>query len=425
MEQQSEFSRRVFLGGVGVTGVAVLAGGLLAACAPSPSAGSGAGAVRFQSFQGADIVKVWEKQFAAFQTANGVAVKHEYVEAGKQSERLLTLAATNDLPDVAMVSAQWFKALAERGIIEELNSSNLPGLNVEDFWSPLRDCYTYDGKLYGVPTDTDVQMVFVNKDLLAARGLAMPGVDWTWDDYRALAQDMTQGTGGGKIYGASGLGFPELTTISRAYGGQLIDPQTFTTGLTSGGGLRSLEYYEGLNADGTVPPPGSTANVTAGQIGLQTGGPYVAHYALRDAKFSWDMAVVPKADTQVTTAWGSCLVVFKNSKRKEDALKFVSYMMSQEMQVQRATDWAWYPPGKAATETKEFLDPKVLLLTEAQKERISQSMSFAQAPTLVREQSRVQTILADGLATISNGQATAAQAAQSISDGWAPLLTDS
>lgn len=58
---------------------------------------------------------------------------------------------------------------------------------VEDYYPELLEAYRYEGELYGLPAATQPEVVYYNADLLAQRGLQMPPLDWTFDDFIQLA----------------------------------------------------------------------------------------------------------------------------------------------------------------------------------------------------------------------------------------------
>ena len=59
-----------------------------------------------------------------------------------------------------------------------------------------------DGKSYGVPFRKDNNLIFYNKDLFDAAGVAYPEDGMTMQDYYDLAAKMTSGSGNDKVYGA-------------------------------------------------------------------------------------------------------------------------------------------------------------------------------------------------------------------------------
>lgn len=59
----------------------------------------------------------------------------------------------------------------------------------------------YNGVTYGLPYRSDWYILYYNKDLFDAAGVAYPSNDMTWDQYYDLAAKMTSGEGSAKVYG--------------------------------------------------------------------------------------------------------------------------------------------------------------------------------------------------------------------------------
>ena len=59
-----------------------------------------------------------------------------------------------------------------------------------------------DGNIFGLPYRSDLFILFYNRDLFDAAGVPYPTNDMTWADFRALAYQMTSGTGPDRIHGA-------------------------------------------------------------------------------------------------------------------------------------------------------------------------------------------------------------------------------
>lgn len=58
------------------------------------------------------------------------------------------------------------------------------------------------GSYYALPIDVTTWFIMINKSMLNKAGLAQPGMNWTWDDYREYARKLTTGEGQNKIYGS-------------------------------------------------------------------------------------------------------------------------------------------------------------------------------------------------------------------------------
>jgi multiple sugar transport system substrate-binding protein len=74
------------------------------------------------------------------------------------------------------------------------------GINLNDVYSI--DATVDDGKVYALPGDVKWWVVWLNKDDLEAKGLPIPDLNWTWDDYREYAKQLTWGEGPNKHYGS-------------------------------------------------------------------------------------------------------------------------------------------------------------------------------------------------------------------------------
>lgn len=70
------------------------------------------------------------------------------------------------------------------------------------FSDSMEQAYNFDGDYYAVPYCTNINMVWYNKNMFDEAGVDYPADDWTWDDFRDIAKQMTSGEGANKIYGA-------------------------------------------------------------------------------------------------------------------------------------------------------------------------------------------------------------------------------
>lgn len=72
----------------------------------------------------------------------------------------------------------------------------------KDAYSGLVDQLVADGQTYSVPFRKDNHMIFYNKDMFDAAGVAYPEDGMTMEEYYELAKEMTSGEGAEKVYGA-------------------------------------------------------------------------------------------------------------------------------------------------------------------------------------------------------------------------------
>lgn len=126
--------------------------------------------------------------------ASHPGVTIEYVDVASQDYgvKTTTMLAGGDTSDIYMVKEimdvlKWQGA----GYIEPLDSFiSASSYDVSGF-AGIEKSYAVDGVQYALPFRSDFWVLFYNKDLFDAAGVAYPTNDMTWDEYADLAIKMT------------------------------------------------------------------------------------------------------------------------------------------------------------------------------------------------------------------------------------------
>lgn len=93
-----------------------------------------------------------------------------------------------DVRDPNQLSA-YVKAGIAWDVTDELKTM---GIDVESqTWTAMHRLAVFQGRVYGVPTNCAVNAVWVNADLLARSGVALPKTPWTWSQLVDVAQALT------------------------------------------------------------------------------------------------------------------------------------------------------------------------------------------------------------------------------------------
>lgn len=94
------------------------------------------------------------------------------------------------IPDVAFL---WpTPSYAAQGVLENLDPYiQKSGYDLSDYWPGLLESAMYDGSVYGLPRDIEVNVLYYNKDLFDKAGVDYPTADWTWNDLTAAAEKLT------------------------------------------------------------------------------------------------------------------------------------------------------------------------------------------------------------------------------------------
>lgn len=109
----------------------------------------------------------------------------------------------SDFDVVTIKDVPGYATLVQKNTLESLDDYITDaGINLADF-NGITDQVTVDGSLYELPFRSDYWLIYYNKDVFDAAGIAYPSNDMTMEDYDALARQLTDTT-----YGFPGIRMP-------------------------------------------------------------------------------------------------------------------------------------------------------------------------------------------------------------------------
>lgn len=157
-------------------------------------------------------VSVWDNasspQFQAMADAfmeknPNVEVELIDTQADEYNNKITVMLAGGDTdPDVIMVKdADTQVSMKEKNQLLDLTDYIAKDGVDLSLYNGAAEQLQMDGKQYTLPFRRDWYVLFYNKDLFDKAGVEYPKDDMTWDEYEALAKQMTSGEGSAKVYG--------------------------------------------------------------------------------------------------------------------------------------------------------------------------------------------------------------------------------
>jgi multiple sugar transport system substrate-binding protein len=275
---------------------------------------------------------------AKFEDANpGTTINVTPVDWGVAVDKLQTAIAGHQTPDVSQMGTDMMGQFAETQALEPVPSNFQPSTFFESAWNTN----IVNGTVYGVPWYVETRMLYYRKDIAAKAGITNPPA--TWDDLAADAKLMKD-KGGAKWGIALGTkNWQEYVPFLWSNGGDIMDDQGKFQ-LNSPQAVEALTFYDSFFKDGLTPksvPEGFdiTPAFVSGSHPMFFSGPW--HIGLLTkaggAGFGDKMglAPIPKKASSTSFIGGGNLVVYKDSKNKDLAWKFVQYLTDPATQV----DW--------------------------------------------------------------------------------------
>jgi multiple sugar transport system substrate-binding protein len=221
--------------------------------------------------------------------------------------------------------------------LDEATGSGDGKLNKDVFPSAVNTAFTVDGKLYAAPANMATLVLYYNKAMLAADGVAEPK---TADDLVAAAKKLTK-TDGGKVT-QYGMSLADHATIQMwpilqwMNGGDIVDAKGCSV-IASPKSVQALQTWADLVAKDKVSPVGQTGAdadtlFSAKKAAMEINGPWAAA-GFKAAGIDLGIAAIPVgAGGPVTLASTVPLAVARLTKHKAQALEFLSWWTGKTAQ---------------------------------------------------------------------------------------------
>ena len=201
--------------------------------------------------------------------------------------------------------------------------------------------FTFDGNLYGMPLRTDQYVLFYNKDIFDAAGVAYPDNDMTWTEFEEIAAQITSGEGATKKYGAY---FHSWNACVQNWG-----VQDGKHSIMSGDYEFFKPYYEMVLRMQDAGTCMSFAQIQAsglsytdvfsqGLVGMLPMGSWLINTMVQrnlsgESDVNWGVAVIPHAEdvpNGYTVGATTPICINNASKNKDAAWKFVQFISGPE-----------------------------------------------------------------------------------------------
>lgn len=254
-------------------------------------------------------------------------------------QKLLTSFAGGVVPDLVRMDIIWVPEFADLGALEKLN--DYPGFSdLRDgvFPGPLATNF-WDGGYYGLPLDTNTQVLLYNTDLVATP----PS---TFDEFKTFAETNSKPDEEVWAYAVPGPWAWYILPWIWSNGGAITDEAISQASgyLNSPETVEAVQMLADLYKQGYIAPTiaqsglGSWEGLGAGKYLATQDGPWAypsitAQYP--DLKLAHALMPAGKGGS-VSIVGGEDVVMFADSQNKDPAWKFVQFLLSPETQITMA-----------------------------------------------------------------------------------------
>lgn len=357
--------------------IVVVAGLALTGCAGSPGETTDSKSVNVQLMN-----HFWTDAILPlipeFEAETGIKVNHSSLAESQLTDQynIKLNTETSEFDVMLYRTAADGPVFKRNGWLEDLTDrvTENPEYDWADFTDGPVEMNKKDGRLYGIPILVDNEIMYYNKDLLAAKNIAVPT---TMDELKAAAaaiNDPQNGVFGFVARGATNLAVSAFSGFLFSFGGD-FDDHNGTATIDSEEAIAAYEYYGGLLRD--YGPPG-TSNMSWQEASAVFASGKAGFYVDADSIFksitdpassavvdSVGYAVMPAgpagAKPYAASSWA--IGISKFSKNKDNAWKFIEWatgkmVMLEEMKggTLSPRKSTWDEPGAAGGFPEELFE---------------------------------------------------------------------
>ncbi|MQT14121.1 ABC transporter substrate-binding protein [Segnochrobactrum spirostomi] len=275
----------------------------------------------------------------AFEAANpGTKIAIEVVPWDNLQQKLTTDISAGANPDLSIIGTRWLLDFVSQGIVAPLDPYVTPAFKdrfIPTFLTPS----IMNGKVYGLPIAASARALYYNKDVFKKAGY--DEAPKTWADFKTAAEKI-KATGDG-VYGF-GLQGKEIETDVYfyyglwSYGGNIV--QDGKSGIDSPAAIDAAKLYKSFIDEGLTEPGVTSYNredvqnlFKQGKVATVITAPFLSGQIAKEApKLNYGVAPIPAGPNGDQGTYGvtDSIVMFENSKVKDEAWKFLDFLFTTE-----------------------------------------------------------------------------------------------
>ncbi len=317
--------------------------------------------------------EVWSHIAEEFQAAHpDISVNIEVADWNGYWEKLRVQVAGGTPPDVFAMDAPLYPDWQSRDVLLNMQPYIDADPSVlEGVYPVTLEAYKTEEGMFGMPRDFQTIVLYYNKDMFDAAGVEYPTDEWTWDDFRAAAAELTidkDGDGTTDQWGAWAEVYdmePFWGPVIWSHGGEVVDAAAGTTLIGSEEAMAGFEFIRQIwLEDQSMPTEEQLSQY--GWDGLLSGVAamgFSGHWSVPEyaqAGLNFDVAPVPMGPAgRVTGVNSAGFVISKDSPNPDAAWEFVKFAVSEAGQSELANIGLAVPILESVANSDAYLGQEV------------------------------------------------------------------
>lgn len=372
--------------------------------------------IDFLNFSGSgEPSKYLEEMKKVFEEQNpDIKINIEIVGFGEYFTLLQTRIAGGTAPDSYELNYENFVTYAKKGVLLDLE----PLFVKNNFDSSVLDknaleAFKLEEKQFGLPAMFSDVVLFYNKDLFDKAGASYPTADWTWHDEQKAAEKIR--ALGDNIFGiCHPIHFWEFYKVVQQNGGSIFNEDKTKFMVNSPQNVETLQFMVDRVLKSNVMPTeaqvsgmGDWELFKAEKVGMIVTGIWAFPEFIKNCNFEWDIAIEPGNTKKATHFFSNGLVINKDSKKVEQAFKWISFMSASKEAAKIRVDSGWELP---AVTYPDVLASYLEQTPPASRQVVFDSLQYLVTPPVIEQFAEMADIMGKHLEAARDGVKTPQEA---------------
>jgi alpha-1,4-digalacturonate transport system substrate-binding protein len=290
-------------------------------------------------------------------------------------------AASGIMPDLSLTSSM---EPVIRPFLVDLSKEIGPEW-INDFVKGWGDGAKLDGKVIAAPLRVTSTGIFLNAEAFKKAGVAVPdqATGWTWDEFVPKIKDVAE---------KSGTRYPLVWDVSASrwivheyqYGNHIYtEKEPVKVIMDEAAWTSTLDKF--IDITKAAMPPGLWSGAssdnpkeifTAGQAVAYMSGSWQIAGLADNAHFAWQAGPTPRGTVASSIYGGDYIVAFNTSQHLPEAVEFIKWITSPEIQAQYAKTFGMIPANLKAPAVK-YDNPAATEAIKAMQSELNASPAYA------------------------------------------------
>lgn len=390
--------------------------------------------LRFGVGNNATTLAIAKSQARAFEALHpGIRIKVQPIT----DQGILVLTAGKVAPDVFTTCDVRINDMARGNAVVNLGPliEKDKDFDINDFYPAMRALLTHKGRLYGLPRELSVVILYYNKTLFEKFDVKLPNRNWTWRDFLDAGSKLTRDlNGNGKIDQYGYIGFPGWQAAQHMWvwqnGGSVFNENLTECTINTPEAVEAFQFfYVDLIQKYRISPPrksmtggNAITEFMSGRAAMLLG---IRQFVpkLRQVKdFEWDVVPMPRGRYKVATAGTAGYAISPQTKHLPEAWEFLKFLVGKDGLKLLIKKGLVAPPRRSLAKSDLFLKatppPDSRVFVEAAEQ------GYVRHVPMVNHFNEINAIITREMDVVYYGKQTTKQACDKIKKQVDKLLCD-